>query len=291
MARVADILCGIVCVGLLGCGKTDIQPTAGTASNPADSAATSGVEALPDLQPVPAMADADQIAPTNVNARRVFDRWVAAAAANDPAAWTEAEQEMQALGATAVPALVAVLEEGQSLAREMAVMFLAQLGPQAEPAAAALAELLDDESALIRVNAAGVLTTFDGAPDSVVTTLTALLSDADPNIRTTAAGCLGNIAELSPTAIQRLIANLDDPEPRVRAASANTLSRSGTKASSALLKLRQLTADDDEAVRQAATIAARLVDPRQRPANSETVPARATDAPGNAAPELKLPVE
>ncbi|MDZ4686786.1 MAG: HEAT repeat domain-containing protein, partial [Planctomycetaceae bacterium] len=232
MARATILLSGAVCVALLGCGKKDTPPASGSASTPAPSVTASSVEALPDLQPVPAIVDTNQNTQADADARAVFDRWVAAAAANDPEAWTKAEQEMQTLGATAVPALVAVLEEGPPLAREMAVMFLAQLGPQAEPAAAALAELLDDESALIRVNAAGVLTTFDGAPESVVTTLTALLSDADPNIRTTAAGCLGNIAELAPPAINRLIVSLDDPEPGVRAAAATTLSRSGSKASS-----------------------------------------------------------
>jgi HEAT repeat protein len=264
-----------MCAAAVGCGGATEKPMA---SEPPSSTATA-TTALPDLQPVPSVTEPDlpEDNPIDSQALAVFNRWVAAAADNDPEAWTKAEQELQGLGASAVPALTTVLDGDLPLAREMAVMFLAQLGPQAEPAADALAKLLDDESSLVRVNAAGVLTTFETAPESAVLTLTALLTDTDPNIRTTAAGCLGNVPELPPAALRQLAGSLDDPEPSVRTAAATTLSRAGTKAAAVLPKLRQLTADDDETVRQAATMAVRLIDPSQAPAASETVPVGATE--------------
>lgn len=274
MRRWIGLIGGGVCTVVIGCGEAanngpEMLQTPRQASSEA---------ALPDLQPVPTPESSGQVTASSTEsaARAVFDRWVAAATENDPDAWTKAEQELQALGATAVPSLIDVLETGQPLAREMAVMFLAQLGPQAEPAAEALTKLLNDESPMVRVNAAGVLTTFETAPESATQTLTALLSDTDPNIRTTAAGCLGNVAELPPAVIQRLAGCLRDETPSVRAAAATTLGRCGEKAASTLLKLRQLATDEDDAVRQAAAVAVRQIDPASRPA-SDTVPVGATN--------------
>jgi HEAT repeat protein len=277
MTRWMPLAAGVLCAALFGCGGGTDNSTATAPSTPAAPKTAAATLMLPDLQPVPAMTAeaAPDESTVDVQARAVFERWVAAASDNDPEAWTKAEQEMQAVGAAAVPALVAVLEGEAPLAREMAVMFLAQLGPQAEPAASALAKLLDDESPLVRVNAAGALTTFETSPPAAATTLLDLLSDADPNIRTTAAGCLGNIAELPPAALAKLMTCLDDPIASVRAASATTLSRAGAKAAAALPKLERLKADEDETVRQAATVAARLVDPANRPAG-DAVPAGAT---------------
>uniref|UniRef100_A0A7C2K1M4 HEAT repeat domain-containing protein n=1 Tax=Schlesneria paludicola TaxID=360056 RepID=A0A7C2K1M4_9PLAN len=277
MRRLSGFMAGMVCAATFGCGGGSPQPAATTPRTAAAPTASSG--ALPDLQPVPPQAESPD-SPSSAavgTAGELFHRWVAAAQANDPEAWSQAEQDLQTVGEQAVPALIPVLSGADPLAREMAVMFLAQLGPQAEPAAEALTGLLNDPSPLVRVNAAGVLTTFENPPESAVTVLVDLLSDEDVNIRTTAAGCLGNVTELSSAALRRLVDGLDDADPRMRAAAATTLSRSGQKAAAALSKLRLLTGDDDEAVRQAATLAVKLIDSAGRSEVGGAVPVGATE--------------
>src|SRR5690242_9992490 len=121
MRRWIRAAAGLTCAAAVGCSGAAEEPTTSEPPSP-----TTTATALPDLQPVPSEPEPDLPAenPVDSKALAVFNRWVAAAADNDPEAWTKAEQELQSLGATAVPAVTTVLDGDQPLAREMAVMFL-----------------------------------------------------------------------------------------------------------------------------------------------------------------------
>lgn len=277
-----------LCLGLtaivMGCGTSTELPAPETAAevpSPSLKPALSGtrvVTAAPDLQPVPDAEGQPVEAGMSAEAQRAdqaFRRLLAAAQGDRPDDWTAAEAELKELGSEIVPALIPFLADDQPLARELAVMFLAQVGPDAAPARDSLIPLLTDPSPFIRVNAASLLTTFEDPPAVAITALSDLLSHEDPNLRVNVLFALGNVPESAADLVPAIAASLDDENPQIRQAAANTLSRLGEPARSSLPRLRNLLEDSDPAVKEAALFAVRVLDPAVTPASGTSLPASA----------------
>lgn len=274
-SRVWSWVCSGMFVGsglMIGCGEA---PRVETTSDEVDAAPEAAVAAeQPDLKAVPLTGGA----PLNTAARAQerFAAIVRAAESSDAEAWTKAEGQLHALGLAAIPALSERLGDANPVARELAAMFLAQLGPDAAPAAAGLLKLLDDDSTFARVNAAAALSTFEGHAERVTPVLVALLADEDINVRITAATSLRNVSPSDREALSALSRLLVDTDSRVRAAAAVTLGGWGPFATSSLASLRRLDGDEDEQVRSAASRAIKQIDATARTA-PVTIPASATE--------------
>ena len=257
----------------VGCGET-FRPATSSGKNTPAASTMAVSEEQPDLKAVPA-AEAP-FGGTAARAKDVFASIIKAAEVGDAEAWTKAEGELHKFGLAAVPALAERLSDTNNVARELAAMFLAQLGPDASPAADGLLKLLDDESTFARVNAAAALSTFEGHAERVAPVLIELLADDDVNVRITAATSLRNVGPSGAEAVGALSRSLQDADSRVRAAAAITLGELGKLASSSLATLRRLDDDEDEQVRTAATRAIQRIDETARTA-PVTIPASATE--------------
>ncbi len=269
----------LVCSGVLvtsgtmiGCGQSGRSET--TSGEPTVGPAAIVAAEQPDLKAVP--PEAGRPSETATKARTAFAAIVRAAESGDAEAWTKAEGQLHNFGLAAVPVLTERLDDSNPMARELAAMFLAQLGPDAAPAAAGLLRLLEDDSAFARVNAAAALSTFEGHAERVTPVLVALLSDGDVNVRITAATSLRNVSSSGRAALIALSDSLTDGDSRVRAAAAVTLGELGPEATSSLASLRRLDGDEDEQVRSAAWRAIKQIDANARTA-PVTIPASATE--------------
>lgn len=258
---------------VVGCGEASRSDNTSRKASPASPEATATVE-QPELEAVP--VEAAFPTSTAARAKAAFASLIKTAEAGEAEAWTKAEGELHELGLAAIPALAEGLSETNSVARELAAMFLAQLGPDASPAAEGLLKLLDDESTFARVNAAAALSTFEGHAERVAPVLTALLADADVNVRITAATSLRNVGPSGSETIGALSRSLRDTDSRVRAAAATTLGEMGKLAGSSLASLRRLGDDEDDQVRTAASRAIQRIDETARTA-PVTIPASATE--------------
>jgi len=205
-----------------------------------------------------------------------FAELVKAARESDAAGWSRAEAQLQELGAQATAALKERLADADPVARELAAMFLAQIGPDASSAAPGLVQLLSDDSAFARVNAAAALSTFEGFSDQAAPVLADLLMDPDENVRLTAATALRNVGPAATAAIPRLAQTLGDASPQIRAAAATTLGELGATATASLPALKRLTIDSDESVATAATEALKRIADASGDRSALTIPASAT---------------
>ncbi len=237
------------------------------------------------LQPVPAQPTG----PSEVEL--AFGRLVEAAEGGQPDDWAAAEQDLQAAGDLVIPVLIEHLDDERPQARELAVMLLAQVGPEAAPAAPTLVKLLGDPSSLIQVNAAATLImigdqprdeesdtpTEDGAERVAlaVRTLATLLKHPEENIRMTALSSLGNAGLAAKPAIPRMTAALGDVNPQVRTMAASSLGRLGPLAAAQVAALKSLAEDEDPEVRGAAALAIRQIEAPDAP--GEAIPASATE--------------
>lgn len=249
-----------------GGGKPASQEKSGAETNKKSTAVASGEPALESVPEQTEPGDGDF--PRGAEA---FAAVIAAAKSNDAEGWTKAEEKLQALGAQATAALAARLDDQDSVARELAAMFLAQIGPDASSAAPGLVKVLEDESTFARVNAAAALSTFEGYEEQVTPVLTQLLLDADENVRLTATRSLRNVGPAAAKSVRSLTKVLSDPNPEIRAAAATTLGEIGSAAAVTLPALRHLAEDSDGAVAAAATRAIRRLDELAR--DTGTIPA------------------
>ena len=258
----------------IGCGEASRPVNSSLEPTPAPEA-TADVE-LPDLEAVPSTGP--RASKTALRVKAVFASLVeiAESKSGDVESWTKLEGELHELGLAAVPLLTERLADSRSVARELAAMFLAQLGPEASPAADGLLKLLDDDSTFARVNAAAALSTFEGHAERVAPVLTELLTDTDDNVRITAATSLRNVGPSAAKSVGALNRALHDADSRVRAAAATTLGELGKVASPSLATLRKLDNDEDEQVRTAAARAIKRIDETARTA-PVAIPASATE--------------
>lgn len=261
---------------LLACGCNGSQPVPKmTSTNKAASDKAGSKAAEPELVSVPEQAEpGDADFPRGSEA---FAALVKAAESSDGEGWAKAEARIQELGAAATAALVERLEDQNQVARELAAMFLAQIGPEAAPAAKGLIKLLKDDSAFARVNAAAALSTMEGFEEQAVPVLTELLADADENIRLTAATSLRNVGPAAEVAIGGLTRALKDPNPQIRTAAATTLGEIGPSAKQSLPALRKMGTDAEEAVVSAAARAIRRIDADSIDKTTLATPASATE--------------
>ncbi len=259
---------------VIGCGEANRSTDTSRRAAPAPE--TVAAVEQPDLEAVPSAEPRSTNAASR--AKEVFAGLVeiAETRSNDVEAWTRLEAELHELGLTMVPELAERLSDQSSVARDLAAMFLAQLGPDASPAAEGLLKLLDDEASPTRVNAAAALSTFEGHAERVTPVLTELLADDDVSVRITAATSLRNVGPSGAAAVGALSRSLRDPDSRVRTAAATTLGELGTSASPSLTTLRRLDDDEDEQVRMAAARAVKRIDETARTA-PVTIPASATE--------------
>ncbi|GIX03883.1 MAG: hypothetical protein KatS3mg113_0889 [Planctomycetaceae bacterium] len=192
--------------------------------------------------------------------RDAFEQLCRAVELNDPVAWERAERVLQTAGSATRSVLVAYLEDSQVLKRELAVMWLAQLGPEVAPVADKLKNCLHDESVLVRVNAAAALSCLESPSPEVMRTLMELVDADDVHIRLTSLAGLANLGEAAQPALAVLEKALHDMDPRIRTAAAQTLGRLGAPAKSLLPTLKLLASDEDENVREAIQQAVQQID-------------------------------
>ena len=258
-----------------GCGSEDAQrPAANTAAAAPQSQLTSSTHSE-GAQPAGAHAGGAQAAATNAaslpvpvdalssrkaEAEAAFQALIESTHGSDPEAWSTAEKRLRELGKDAIPTYCEALTSTDRNAREMASMFLGQLGPDAEAAQESLVATLNDESSFVRVNSASLLSIFNVETERVSAVLAELLSHADVNIRLTSAVALGNLGESAAPALPALTAALQDEDPRVRSAAASTLGAMGAAAQPARSSLAELERDPDSGTRQAAVTAIGQID-------------------------------
>lgn len=157
---------------------------------------------------------------------------------------------------TAVPDLIAALNDGDDQIRAKAAEALWSLGPDSHEAAPALAARLKDPNAGVRLNAAGALGAI-GSDAAVVGlgSLRGALRDADPYVRAQAADSLGKFGPAAGPAASELITALKDRDTNVRTAAAYALAELGAAAREALPALNDLAKERNGDVRTAALYA------------------------------------
>lgn len=270
-------------LALAGCGQTKpageqaslkTSEAASVESGLGSSAPLETASTEPELEPA-----APQTEPGDADFPRgsqAFSELVQSARDNDASGWSRAETKLHELGAQATAALKSRLDDQDPVARELAAMFLAQIGPDASSAAPGLVKLLADESTFARVNAAAALSTFDGYSEQAAPVLADLLTDPDENVRLTAATSLRNVGSAATSAVPRLAQALGDANPQIRAAAATTLGELGATATSSLPALKRLTTDSEESVATAAADALKRIADASGDRSALTIPASAT---------------
>ena len=133
-----------------------------------------------------------------------------------------------------------------------AVFGLSAVGAPAVPAAAAL---LDDEAWWVRAAAADVLGDMGETARATVPQLTGALSDESVWVRRNAVEALGYLGRAASTAVPALGRCLSDTDSRVRHNAALTLARLGPAAAAAIPALRRATADEEPYTRVNAAVA------------------------------------
>lgn len=278
----AGILASFVVIETIGCGQ-------GAAQRPSSSTVESSEVQLQDgsaLSPTTPNASehpALPVQPTSGTAgRQAFARLMTAVKENDPHGWKVAEQALAELGTAALPAFIAGADDADPLTREFATMFLAQLGPQAEPALETLLRLLGDNHPMIVANAAAALSTFESPPPRAIEALQQLLdSSGDEATLITAVNALANLGGAAEPTVPQMELLLRNPSAMVRQSAAATLGRLGSVAVRSLPALQRLVEDDDEAVRNAAVVALQQLEQASLEGNGIAIPAGAktTDRP------------
>lgn len=276
--------CGMAALMVTGCqpaatpgGGQVKPPTAHTKSEPAPPAEqaapadhkTSALElplTIPPQDEEPLARTVPRPSENVLAARRAMAQLVAASTSQGDAAqsemveqWAAAEKELQRLGTDALPVYVEALGSDQEVVRELASIYIAQLGPAASPATKTLIRCLTDSSQFVQANAASCLSTIPGQEDLVGRTLTRLLGAQDANVRLIAAASLSNVPEQARAALPQLIAKLDDTEGNVREAAARTIGTLGPEAKSAIASLQVLADQGSEPAGVAAAAAIRQI--------------------------------
>jgi HEAT repeat protein len=192
--------------------------------------------------------------------------WSQALKGADP---TTRREAMTAAGAlhikTAVPDLLAALNDGDDDVRAKAAEALWSLGGDAREGAPALASLLKDRSAAARLNAAGALGAIGRDAAAVaVAPLRETLRDADPYVRAQAADSLGQFGPAAGVASPDLARMLGDREKNVRVAAGYALAGLGSGARDALPALNDAAQDRDGDVRTAALYAVKKIQEGQK---------------------------
>jgi HEAT repeat protein len=161
--------------------------------------------------------------------------------------------------APAVPALVQILGNQDSIAIGDAVDALVHIGPAAVPA---LVQALESTDVRLRHQAAVVLSRIEPTDPAAVKALVKALKDPSAAIRRRAALALagaGRCEKPEDGVVVGLISALADRDGTVRVSAAVALGDIGTDAKEAAKPLSQLLSDKDAGLRTAATEAIRKI--------------------------------
>ena len=140
-------------------------------------------------------------------------------------------QALSVVGAPAVAALSAAMNDGEWAVRAAAADTLGNIGARANPAIPALLRALGDESTWVRRNALEALGTIGCAGGGVLSGLLAALRDADHRVRRNAAIALSKLARPAANeAVPGLLETLTRDDRYVSFYAATALGRIGTRA-------------------------------------------------------------
>jgi HEAT repeat protein len=160
----------------------------------------------------------------------------------------------------AVPAVVRLLKDKESLVRKSVADSLCLIGNEDEATIKALIDALADPDRNVRYCSIVAIETIGPAAAAAVPSLIRLLKDSnDEGIRKAAARTLGAIGAAAKAAIPTLIEALDDKDLYVRFSAAHALGRIGPEAKAAVPALRKaLESDSKELQRHAASALERI---------------------------------
>jgi HEAT repeat protein len=216
------------------------------------------------------------------------ENWLDQLNSQNPAEAAEAARRLEQLGAAALPAIHATLQDPGADARQVkaALKACGILGPVAAPAIVEVAESLPDPSltaeaaialSLMGPGAFEPLRTSLASDDpivrreslrsigklkdraplesaAVVPLLVKGMQDTDAGVRSVGATYLGIIQDGGREAVNALIAGLKDPDAGVRRTSAEALASFGTEAAPAIPALRKAAVDKDPDVAREAGV-------------------------------------
>jgi len=176
-------------------------------------------------------AEERRASPSTVSSEEV-DELMQTLETDDPDARVEASRALGEAGTAAVPALTALLQDGNAEARADAAYALAEMGElprsAASDAVAGLIRALDDDNWRVRANAAVALGNLGNGASEVWEPIAGAVGDSDPRVRGAAAYALGEIGVRSADSIPILAKRLGEDEvPDVRVLAANGLAMVG----------------------------------------------------------------
>ena len=146
-----------------------------------------------------------------------------------------AAESLAEYGATAIPALVERLRDGDDAVRSYACLALVRMGPAAAEAVPQLVVLLDDPQEYVRADALTALREIGPAAAPAVPVLAGILRSADRPLRLRALESLAAIR--TPESCQALTAALDVHDRDLQRSTLKALQRLGPDAAAALPKL------------------------------------------------------
>ncbi|ODA30736.1 HEAT repeat domain-containing protein [Planctopirus hydrillae] len=195
----------------------------------------------------------------------------AARGGSTPDQWQVAEQKLTQLGTTALGIYVRHLKDDDLMVRELASMFLAQLGPEAESSAPEIVSSLQDHSLFVRANVASVLSSIVAYESKVAPVLLGLLESDEINIRMIAATSLGNLTSQSDLVAQiepALLKLVDDPAVEVRQAAIRSLAQSGSGTPAIRKTLQAIARQPADPLQEEAAQALRRLDGAPKPGDA-----------------------
>jgi hypothetical protein len=161
--------------------------------------------------------------------------------------------------ANAVPSLIEMLQNPDDHARELAVLTLRRIGPEAKDAVPALIERLKDKNPNIRFATILALRTIGPeAPHALdaIPVLAIMLADPDGMIRGAASYSL---IKMQYDSVPCVVAMLKHPDPIIRRLAVEVLRYIGEEAEESIPDLIARLSDSDANVREAAVFALRYV--------------------------------
>jgi tetratricopeptide (TPR) repeat protein len=167
-------------------------------------------------------------------------------------------QALSRLGKQAVPDLVAAFKQDELWVRYGAASALALMKENAASAIPALMEVLDDESTIVRFAAGKAL--FHIGPESIPAIIDGLKSP-QPRVRLHCAYVLSRFGVEAKDAVPALVIALSDQNTSVRAAAADALGAMGKAAKSAVPNLLKTRNDKESWVKNSAAEAKMKIDP------------------------------
>lgn len=249
------VLTFLLAIGLAGCGGDEATPVAEESrdSVEVDAHVETPQLSTPPVQTEPVATEPER-SPEQLAAYDAFRTMTTEGVSQQEL--DGATQEIQDLGADALPALTDGLQSEEPIKREMAATMLALLGPEAASVSESLVEALDDESDFVRANLATALAQMEGQAPHVIPVFGEFLESDDPNLQTMAAMNLGVIdpVEAKPL-VEQLTNTLDNEDPAILLPVVELLGKIGPDAQPAVEKIKSLDTTDNMELETAVNVA------------------------------------